>query len=241
MKEPLFERTSCVLLIAVVFVSLAGGHTAHAGMVFSPGPTIPSLSAVPPDGGLSINDGPDITNQVLYEEGGRVMRMVGDAVVEVIDDESAIERVLIEALEADLSGPSGSMIDLFWNFDVEVEGDPLLELQIMAETADATDNNQAIVSFAPFSSTSHFEGSDLCALSGFLNGTASLTVSLAFLRFEKGDQITLSLPEEGGVWITAIPEPSSAVLLMLGGLALVSRRLRAMSTETHVQTPFIFN
>lgn len=71
-----------------------------------------------------------------------------------------------------------------------------------------------------------------------LNGDISTNIANPNLSFTSSDQFELTYVSGNGmsfdsVTITAVPEPSSAILLGFGGLALLSRRKRSHRMRSH--------
>ncbi len=209
---------------AALAVLASGGH-AQAAVIFSAGPTTPTLfeSGFLNDGVVS--DGPDVANQVLYEDGGEVMRMVGDVVIDISSTGTRTYGVRMFAFNANVSTTGAELLNLFWDFDVEViSGSPVFDVTVTGFTrVGETPDSQTIRLFDNFSATTHFEGSALGEFSTVLGGSADLQVVLSFDSRTQGDQVVLTLPEGGGVWITAVPEPAAAALLGVGALALIGR------------------
>lgn len=226
MNEQLLARTARVLHIAIASVGLLGGHVAQAAVIFSAGPTTPTLGEVSFILDGEATDGPDVANQVLYENGGSEMRMIGDAVIDIVSTRTRGYGARLTAFGADVSTVGEEPLSLLWDFDVEVtSGSPVFDVTLRAFTRvgelAASETSRVL---SGISKTTHFEGSAIGEFTTIVGGSANLSIDLSFRNRAAGDQVILTMPEGGGLWITQIPEPRSLALLGLGGVLLALRR-----------------
>lgn len=229
MKRNQFAALTLAAWLGWTAVATTGALTligqAQAAVIFSPGPTTPTLfeSGFLNDGVVS--DGPNVTNHVLYEDGGEIMRVVGDVVIDVSTTGTRAYGVRVFAFNANTTTTNEEPLNLFWDFDVEVlSGSPVFDITITGfmRTGEFAES-EATRTFENNSTTMHFEGSALGEFSTVVGGSANLSIELSFDSRTQGDQVVLTLPEDGGVWITPVPEPATAALLVIGALALPGR------------------
>lgn len=203
----------------------------QAGLIFQPGPTVPTLDEFGDTSAGILADGGVITNEVLYQNGGETVRMVGDATA-AMTKIGNFYRIVMEAGGIDVGGGGTDQVRLAWDFEVQVSnGNPTYDIALLAGIDEAgmfggsSVFNEIIAS--GLTGTNTIMGTAPALLDSFVDSTAYLLLSVNLTSFSPDDEIFINLPTSGGLSLTsvaAVPAPSTLLLLAFGGL-LAARRL----------------